>query len=322
VVVGGRSPRYGLHHWGVDPVAQFEFSAVHEFWTGQGRWQPVTHACRPRLMAGVVRDALGGLVAIGGMNEEGEPTDSVERFDGRNGVWSPLPSLGKPRSCAGAACDGRGTLHCVGGGESMYAHAQVYASAEMLTLGSTDWRAAPAMNHPRCGAGVAVSYERDELIACGGYGGCAGDAPYASGDGRGVYLDTAERLHLSSEVQQWEDLPRMHERRAGAQAAVGPDGRLYVIGGGPDGQREHSSMEALDLRTCRWDGSLPAANVGRHYNAAAFAPDGSLYVSGSFRHMPEGQLDEVERYDVRARRWERLPNVGEVVLFSAGAVIW
>ena len=79
-------------------------------------------------------------------------------------------------------------------------------------------------------------------------------------------------------------------------------------------------MEALDPRTERWDTSLASCPTARHYNAAAFGPDGRLYVSGAFRH--EGQLDVVERYDPVADRWESLPSVGEVVKFSAGTFLF
>ena len=60
--------------------------------------------------------------------------------------------------------------------------------------------------------------------------------------------------------------------------------------------------------------------TARHYNAAAFGPDGYLYVAGAFRH--EGQLDAVERYDPRANKWEQLSQIGFVVKFSAGTFVF
>ena len=79
-------------------------------------------------------------------------------------------------------------------------------------------------------------------------------------------------------------------------------------------------MEALDPRQGIWDVSLAPLHTGRHYNAAAFGPDGCLYVSGAFRHT--GQLDVVERYHPRLDRWEELPQIGETITFSAGAFVW
>ena len=100
----------------------------------------------------------------------------------------------------------------------------------------------------------------------------------------------------------------------------GPDCRLYVLGGGPDGSNCFSSMEVLDVRMKSWDATMRQCQYSRHYNAAAFAPDGCLYVAGAYRHPPVGQLDVVERYHPRADRWETLPFMGVPITFSSGIV--
>ena len=79
-------------------------------------------------------------------------------------------------------------------------------------------------------------------------------------------------------------------------------------------------MEALDPRLRIWDTTLAPMRIGRHYNAAAFGPDGWLYVSGAFRQ--EGQLDSCERYDPRANRWEDFVSIGMPVTFSSGTFVW
>ena len=161
----------------------------------------------------------------------------------------------------------------------------------------------------RCAHGLAMAYDMDCMYAVGGYG------------GQGRYLDSVECLSVSAGTDaRWLSLPPLSCKRAGCVAAVGPDRRVYCVGGGPDGQTAHRSMEAYDARTSTWDASLTPPTIDRHYNAAAFGPDGRLYVSGAFRHT--GQLDAVEAYDVRADRWETLPEIGVVVQFSAGAFLY
>ena len=192
------------------------------------------------------------------------------------------------------------------------ADARCLQTVERFDATAERWEPAPPMLEARCALGVALSHATQQLFAAGGYNG--GDEP-------GGYLAPAEYLELSAGSRgSWRALPPMSCERAGANAAVGPDGRIYVVGGGPDGRREWATMEALDLRTGEWDSSLAPLHVGRHYNAAAFGPDGRLYCSGAFRH--DGQLDVVERYDPRANRWEELPPIGQVVTFSAGAFVW
>ena len=164
------------------------------------------------------------------------------------------------------------------------------------------------MLEARCGLGVAISHATDKLVAVGGYA------------GEMSYLASCECLDVSSAADaRWVALPAMSCARAGCAAAAGPDGRIYVVGGGPDGTGVHTTIEALDPRTKTWDASLAPSLVGRHYNACAFGPDGLLYASGAFRHEPLGQLDAVERYDPRADKWEPLATIGFVINFSAGA---
>lgn len=164
------------------------------------------------------------------------------------------------------------------------------------------------MDSMRCAVGVAISHETSRLFAFGGYSGV-------------TYLETCESLELDGSVDaRWAMLPPMTCKRAGCNATCGPDGRVYVVGGGPDGKRELDTMEMLDPRTDTWQLSHSRLKWGRHYNAAAFGPDGLLYVSGTFRHT--GQLDVVERYDPRIDRWEELAPIGTVVNFSAGTFLF
>ena len=272
-------------------------------------------------MPALVRDAAGGLVKMGGFGfMDACATSRVDRYDPAANVWAALPHLSRPRCCAGGVCDARGALYCVGGGETMFAQSRAFSSAEFLPLSAppdsrtpdqcsfaSSWLEAPSMTEPRCAAGVAIALPANIIVSCGGYGGNA------------CYLRTAEQLSLDSAEPRWIPLPSMHEHRAGCMASYGPDGRFYVLGGGPDGRSEHASMEALDLRVAQWDGALPPAQVGRHYNAAAWGPDERLYVSGAYRHT--GQLDVVECYDLRAGKWEALERIGLVLNFSAGAFL-
>jgi len=105
----------------------------------------------------------------------------------------------------------------------------------------------------------------------------------------------------------------MREARAGCAAVVGPDHRIYVVGGGGDGRSCHTSIEVLDVREKVWDrhaqpawprrdrdggsytsmeGAAPC-RYGRHYNAVGVGADGNVYVAGAFRHA--GYLDVVHK---------------------------
>lgn len=281
------------------------------------KWRNMPTCAEERNMTAAVRDACGGVVVAGGLDhgQQLRALQTVERFDPEENTWKNMPCLNTARCCSGAALDKRGTILIVGGGESMYYSSAAWSSTEWYDLSEASdpftgvWRPGPDMLQARCAVGVACSYDADALYAVGGYG------------GSGCYLETAERLDLSSSSEgRWQALPPLSCKRAGVNAAVGPDSRLYVIGGGPDGRSEYDTMEALDPREHKWNTNLARMRFGRHYNAAAFGPDGCLYVAGAFRHC--GQLQVVERYEPRANKWETLPGLGVPVQFSAGTFVF
>lgn len=292
-----------------------DLSATFSFSPNRLAWTSTPAPVEVREMAAVVRAADGALVAMGGTSMEFDPEmgrmsmrtlASVELFD--EGSWSALPAMQEARCCHGGGVDRRALIYAVGGGESMFRGAACFKTVERYDPAAEAWSVAPSMLEARCGLGAAISHSTDRLFAFGGY---AGDTHY---------LSSCEALDLSAAAggdARWAALPPMSCARAGCGAATGPDGRVYVVGGGPDGTKVHRSIEALDPRTQAWDTSLAQSHVGRHYNACAFGPDGMLYVSGAFRH--DGQLDAVERYDLRADKWQRLAGIEFVVKFSSGA---
>jgi len=290
-------------------------SAARVYNLSTRQWTKAPAPPDPRNMGAIVRHSSGALVAIGG----GFVKDS--QYLALRTVatlceteWKELSLMNVSRCCCAAAVDCRGRTYVVGGGENMFANSEAWSSVEMCTdimagAGNDAWCMAPNMIDRRCALGAAYSFDTDELFAAGGY----------AGERR--YLNTAERLPLSGDsCERWEMLPPMSCKRAGCVAAVGPDRRLFVVGGGPDGRTEHSSVEALDPREPRWQTDLAPAKVGRHYGTAAFGPDGWLYVAGTFRHG--GQLDVVERYDPRRNCWEDLPPIGAVIQYSSGIFIF
>jgi hypothetical protein len=191
-VVGGSPPPMA------PPALGFAFS-----WHTHEPWSPLsTPPGGGRNMAGLVRDAEGALLILGGSDEHGVPLSTVSRWQphdspsspSNTGTWSIGPDMRVERCCCGAAVDGTGAVWAVGGGEDMYRHSRAWDSVEVLEwpeagvaagdVGRLRWRDGPSLLGPRCAPGVAACVATARLFACGGY----------SGRATQEYLETAEAL--------------------------------------------------------------------------------------------------------------------------------
>ena len=71
----------------------------------------------------------------------------------------------------------------------------------------------------------------------------------------------------------------MHDRRSGAAAVMGPDGRILVAGGSVDGEIPLNSAEAMDHREGKWV-KLASMKHKRGYCAGVMAPRERFLISG------------------------------------------
>ncbi|KAL1503499.1 hypothetical protein AB1Y20_011980 [Prymnesium parvum] len=204
--------------------------------------------------------------------------------------WEEGAALPAARCFAGAACDGAARVWVAGGGDSIYRGAQCFAAVDVLERG--EWRAGGALRTARCGLALAAEARRDELWACGGYGG--GEA----------YLQTVETFDMATGVGV--ERPAMLYKRSGLGACFGPDGALYVVGGSEDGANALRSAERLDPREGRWQ-ILPSMLTPRGYLAATFDVSGRLYAVGGVNDVHGMPLSSVEIFDVPAGKWRPGP---------------
>jgi len=123
----------------------------------------------------------------------------------------------------------------------------------------------------RCGLAVVHDAPRGVLYALGGYGG-----------GR-EYNSSVEMLPLGSAGGRgWLASPPMSAPRSGLSASLGPDGRIFAVGGTGDGTAMSASTECFDPRDGRWRPCAPLP-ASRGFHAASFGIDGRLFVFGGDR---------------------------------------
>lgn len=152
-----------------------------------------------------------------------------------------------------------------------------------------------------------------------------GNSAILGPDGRIYSLGGDDGIHLTSEVEvfnvtanSWSEGPPL-PMPLSAPAAVGRDGRLYVVGGTVDsdgGEVESSAVEVFDFNSRTWSTGpalpvalLPVATVG---------PDGKLYVLGGL----EGQQFQRSSYvlDATKQAWITIDPVPSEMAGGYGAV--
>jgi hypothetical protein len=142
----------------------------------------------------------------------------------------------------------------------------------------------------------------------------------------GGYIEGAEATsnfwQYDPGANRWTRLAPMHRPRGAAAAAVIGD-KLYVADGAPqtygigNPSGPYDSLEIYDFKTQSWS-SGPDAPFALHHSAAA-ALGGKFYMAGG-RPDPEESSNKFFRYDPRAERWERLPNLPTGPISSVGMV--
>jgi N-acetylneuraminic acid mutarotase len=218
---------------------------------------------------GVAKSKDGKLYVIGGGNARG-PLDSVEMLDpaASSPQWTLLPAhLHTPRYALAATVGSDGKIYAIGGIGNDFTildTVEVYDPADA----SPHWTTLHAQLYsPRKGL-AAVTGLDGKIYAIGGAG-------------KYGLLDTVEVYDPTATLPRWTRLPiTLVSGRQNFAAVVGPDGKIYAIGGCGARGKPLDSIEALDAGANQWSllpNTLPETRYG---HAAVVGPDGNIYVLG------------------------------------------
>jgi hypothetical protein len=158
---------------------------------------------------------------------------------------------------------------------------------------------------PHCGNGVKDGDESD--VDCGGATcgkcaldkGCAGQSDCAAGtcDSNVCRAGTFTAL---------ADMPT---GRSDAAVALGPDGKIWVLGG-MVGSSAVTKVEVYDPTKDSWSSATSMGTARAHFGAA-FGNDGKLYVAGGPEapNASAGASQTAEVYDSVSKMWTALPSL-------------
>jgi hypothetical protein len=215
------------------------------------------------------------LVIAGGFLADGRSSRRVDAYSPASNRWRRLPDLPVAVNHAMAASDGR-RLYVVGG---------YGAPTRAFVLSRGRWRRLPRLPEPRAAAGAAVIGRTLYVIGGVARGGLAQKA---------LAFDLTRR--------RWRRIPGPKPREHLGVSALG--GRVYAVAGREAGTNFDVFQAYLPARG-RWVSlrSVPEARGGT--DSASVGP--LLVSAGS--ESPAGTSAAVYAFDVRTRRWRRLPDL-------------
>ena len=148
----------------------------------------------------------------------------------------------------------------------------------------------------RRGEVAGVQLDNERLLIIGGFDGST------NGHMEGNGFDSGEIYDIKQE--KWIVLEsKLPFRRFGC-SATNHRQTVYIIGAYSNNEKAATSMDILDVSTLKFAESIKM-NFKRYYTAIVSSPsDHSLYLFGGLYAR-----NIAERFDVRTRKWEKLPNL-------------
>ena len=96
----------------------------------------------------------------------------------------------------------------------------------------------------------------------------------------------------------------MHEKREENALVIGPDERIYAIGGF-NGKKSLSSVERYDPYTGHWE-TIASLKTPRRSLCAVATPDGIYAIGG---HNAGQGISSIERFDEKKLEWVHVTNM-------------
>ena len=239
-------------------------------------WSRVASLGIARRGPGAVLGPDGRIYAIGGYDSQRQGVTTVEAYDPQTQRWEQVAPLQSryARNEIGAACgtDGRIYAAAVGLG-SLKDFSPVPNTLEAYDTTTDTWT--PLRPPPgRYGQRISTVAAADGRIYVIG-------APYNRGDPATIKAHPVIVEAYDPRTDHWQTLASPTRRRDGFGATPGPDGGIYLLGGGPSRFDLEPLVEAYDPHTDRWhqEQLLPTP---RSWPAVTTAPDGRIYVIGGY----------------------------------------
>jgi len=223
-------------------------------------------------------------------------TDAVHAYRPDQDAWAKVSPIPTPRTEPGTAAGSDGKIYVMGGSDKDHKKNVV----ETYDPRTDAWARLAPMPTPReslCAVAAKGADGRSRIYAIGGRD--------RSKPGNG--LSTVEAYDPAAGT--WTQMAPMPTPRHGQAATVGPDGRIYVLGGTNDKLFFCDVVEIFDPVKNSWTKGTPMP-YGQECAVATFTsgPDGEVLVFGGWdtRKRP---ISSAVAFNPRTNEWRSLPTL-------------
>ena len=182
----------------------------------------------------------GGMIILYGGTDGTNSTSAVIGYSPSGDTPLTLASMSVPRSYLGYAPDAKGNAYAIGG---LDGNGQPLSSAECYNQDSGAWSAIAGLPAARYNFPAVFNQTNYIYIFGGRTNTTAG-------------TETATVLRYSVKTNVWTAMAPMPVATAGSAAALGPDGKIYVVGG-VSGDVTTSAVQVYDPIANSWTISTP-----------------------------------------------------------------
>jgi hypothetical protein len=236
-------------------------------------WKSVAPMPKSRCCMAATKGLNGDVYVIGG-KPVGKLSDDTMVYNPTTNKWSTLPPAPNPGEQAGpAAATGlQGKVYSVGGGfYDGVDQWQDNGGLSALSTKTNTWTIEGSMPTPR-GDLAAVGAPNGFIYALGG----------AVDDSNDNAISSSVVEAYNPTTNSWAEVASMHQARDQFGAVIGPDGRMYAVGGEyvtDSIETDTASVEAYSFQTKTWTqvAPLPTATL---INGAVLGADGRIYAVG------------------------------------------
>lgn len=253
-------------------------------------WTTVKPMPTARLGLAATTGLDGRIYALGGESSNLSTPTAAEVYTPSTDTWQTLPPM-PSRSHLAAATGLDGSIYAIGGAADGCC---ITNAVEIYSPITNTWRQGPALPFLSSAASLAAVTGPDgRIYAMGGYNDNGGYNPLQNVN---VY-DPASMTWTAA-----ASMPTAHVRFG---AALGPDGRIYVVGG--SGYAcvlcGGNVVEVYTPSTDSWT-TLQPVPIARRNHAVAAGPDGRIYAIGGDVYAGSGAMSSVEAYTPSSNTWE------------------